>query len=218
MTPPLPPLVVPLFVALCAPPMADDESLKVEGEYVLTVTALPVTIHAPDVEGLTFKSWHYPATATVEIRNDNRELLIRALPPGDTMIWGDFGCVLNGEAQPQFTRRVMLRNGLAPRPPPDPVDPVDPNPPGPGSKLVILEESGQRTPDQFDLYREMRLDPQLSPQVTILDKDQPQAEPYNPGNVPLPVVFVCSEDGKPTGPPVKLPATVAELKDLLSAN
>ena len=104
---------------------------------------------------------------------------------------------------------------IGPRGPPDPVDPVDPPKPGPGSRLVIVEESGQRTADQFDLYQKARLDADLSPKLMILDADQPQAEPYDPGETPLPVVFVCSADGKPTGPPVPLPKDVAGLKELL---
>ena len=113
------------------------EPLRVEGEYVLTVTALPVTIHAPDVEGLKFISWHYPQDATVEIRNDNRELLIRSLPPGDSLIWGDFGCVVDGQAQAQFMRRVMVRNGTTDIPPPKP---DEPDLTGPKSTAIVYPE------------------------------------------------------------------------------
>ncbi len=117
---------------------ATDEPLKVSGEFVLTVTELPVTVHAPKVEGLAFISWHYPRGTTVEIRNDNRELLIRALPAGDTMVWGDFGTVIDGQPQAQFTRRVILRNGLMPRPPPEVEKPETPTD-GPKSTVIVTQ-------------------------------------------------------------------------------
>lgn len=120
------------------------EPLKVEGEYVLTVKQTPVTIKAPSRPDLKFISWHYPTGAQVEIRNDRTELLVLVLPPGESMFWGDFGVVEPDGTTTQFTQRVVLLNGMMPRPPPEKPEPEDPpekpEPEGAKKTTIVYED------------------------------------------------------------------------------
>ena len=115
-----------------------NEPLKVSGEIVQTVRALPVTIHAPDRPGLKFISWHAPTKAVVEVRNDRKTLVVMSLPPGESYFWGDFGTVGPDGQTEQFIAGVTLLNGQLPRPPPDP-DKPDPEPePEDGPKQTVI--------------------------------------------------------------------------------
>ena len=116
------------------------EPLKVSGEYVLTVKALPMTIHAPDKPNLKFISWHAPSKAVVEVRNDRRDLVVMSLPPGESYFWGDFGTVGADGTVTQFIQGVTLLNGQLPRPPPpDPDKPEEPEPEEPeGPKQTVI--------------------------------------------------------------------------------
>jgi hypothetical protein len=86
--------------------------------------------------------------------------------------------------------------------------PVPPVPPG-ARKVVILEESSQRTPQQANLYLQLLLS-DLKP--LILDKDQPSSQKYlkHVQGLPLPVFLVLAGTAEDLVRAVPLPGSLEE--------
>jgi hypothetical protein len=119
---------------------------------------------------------------------------------------------------------ALHRMLVGPRPPPGPTPPPDPpKPPTPGTvaRVVIVEESGDRTPEQAAILTDPRLKPlRDARKLLILDKDaadsqgQPAAELSQYDGQPLPRVIGLDSSGV-RSVAAELPGSADGLMELL---
>lgn len=128
------------------PPAAE---LKIDGDYVLTVRTLPITVFLP--EPVDFVFWKYPPG--VRAVETPEYLLIQELPPGESQITA---VLLKIDYEAKKTSQSILavnlgyRSPTPPEPEPGPDPGPDPKPdekppfPSDGFRVLILEETEDR--------------------------------------------------------------------------
>jgi hypothetical protein len=124
----------------------------------------------------------------------------------------------DGKLIPVPIRQVVVLGGTTPVPPP--VPPVPPVPPG-SKWIMIIEETGDRSPQVGNLIISIRKQPELSKLVQILDKDA-QAEYAKkiikaiPAGYTLPAIVSVSSDGNPLRVgPFRATDTIDKIKEFL---
>jgi hypothetical protein len=117
---------------------------------------------------------------------------------------------------------ALHRMLVGPRPPPHPTPPPTPTP-GTVARVVIVEESGDRTPDQAAILTDPRLKPlRDARKLLILDQDatdslgQPASELSQYDGQPLPRVIGLDSSGLRAAA-AELPGTADGLVELLKA-